>query len=129
MFLHRTGFAWPVVDGEGPEPQSPWLQEDGTFAFDGLLPGEYRVHPYCPAPDVYLKSVRFDGADVAGRAFAVSAGVHVLEVVFSTRAAAVEVTVTSNLDSVAAGSRVVPGHDPVVFIRFPAPGAGVARIR
>jgi len=26
-------------------------------------------------------------------------------------------------------SRVVPGHDPVVFIRFPAPGAGVARIR
>ena len=106
VFLHRTGFAWPVVDGEGPEPQSPWLQEDGTFAFDGLLPGDYRVLPYCPAPNVYLKSARFDGADVPGREFAVSAGAHVLEVVFSTRAGAVDVTVTSNVDAVA-GSRVV----------------------
>jgi len=26
-------------------------------------------------------------------------------------------------------SRVVPGHDPAVFSRFPAPGGGVARIR
>src|SRR5687767_9359501 len=86
VFLHRTGFAWPVVDGEAPEPQSLWLQEDGTFAFDGLLPGDYRVYPYCPAPGVYLKSARFDGADVPGRGFAMSAGAHVLEVVFSTRA-------------------------------------------
>jgi hypothetical protein len=26
-------------------------------------------------------------------------------------------------------SLVVPGHDPAVFTRFPAPGSGVARIR
>jgi len=25
--------------------------------------------------------------------------------------------------------RVVPGHDPAVFVRFPTPGDGVARIR
>jgi glyoxylase-like metal-dependent hydrolase (beta-lactamase superfamily II) len=24
---------------------------------------------------------------------------------------------------------IVPGHDPAVFVRFPKPGAGVARIR
>ena len=106
VFLHRTSFAWPVVEGEGPEPQSPWLQEDGSFAFDGLPPGDYRVHPYCPAPGVYLKSARFDGADVPGREFAVSAGAQVLEVVFSTRVGAVDVTVTSNVEAVA-GSRVV----------------------
>ena len=25
--------------------------------------------------------------------------------------------------------RVVPGHDPAVFARFPEPGDGIARIR
>lgn len=106
LVLHRTAFAWPVFDGEGPEAQSPWLQENGTFAFDGMAPGEYRLHPYCPAPGVYLKEARFDGADVLGRRFVLSAGVHALDVVFSTRAAAVDVTVTSAVEAVA-GSRVV----------------------
>jgi glyoxylase-like metal-dependent hydrolase (beta-lactamase superfamily II) len=27
------------------------------------------------------------------------------------------------------GGRIVPGHDPAVFVRFPTPGAGVARIQ
>jgi len=98
---------WPVFPGEGPEPESPWFQEDGTFAFRHQASGQYRLHTLCPASDVYVKEARLDGADVRGRRFTLEPSrLHVLELVFSRRAGTVEVSVTSSSETVA-GSRVV----------------------
>jgi hypothetical protein len=98
---------WPVFPGEGPEPESPWFEEDGTFAFQHQASGQYRLHTLCPAGDVYVKDARLDGADVRGRRFTLEPSrLHVLELVFSRRAGTVEGSVTSSSETVA-GSRVV----------------------
>ena len=98
---------WPVFPGEGPEPESPWFEEDGTFAFRHQASGQYRLHTLCPAGDVYVKDARLDGADVRGRRFTLEPSTrHVLELVFSKRAGSVDVSVTSSSETVA-GSRVV----------------------
>lgn len=107
VFPLLVSFRWPVFPGEGPEPESPWLQEDGTFAFQQQSPGQYRLHTHCPAGDVYVKEARLDGADVSGRRFTLQPSTrHVLEVVFSRRAGSADVNVTSASETVA-GSRVV----------------------
>ena len=104
--LHVT-YRWPVFTGEGPEPESPWFQEDGTFAFQHQASGQYRLHTLCPAADVYVKDARLDGVDVRGRRFTLEPSTrHVLELVFSRRAGSVDVSVTSSSETVA-GSRVV----------------------
>jgi hypothetical protein len=95
-----------VFVGEGPEPEAPWLQEDGTFAFRLQPPGQYRLVLHCPSPDVYLREARLDGVDVLGRRFELQPStIHVIEAVFSRNAGAVDVAVTSQFGAVV-GSRV-----------------------
>ena len=107
VFPLLVSFRWPVFPGEGPEAESPWLQEDGTFAFQQQSPGQYRLHTMCPAGDVYVKEARLDGADVRGRRFTLEASTrHVLALVFSRRAGSADVSVSSASETVA-GSRVV----------------------
>lgn len=89
------------------EIQQHTLQKDGTFTISDHRPGTYRLSLPCLQRGVYVKDARLDGADALGRDMVLEPGKqHLLDIVLSTKAGAVDVSVTSFVLPVA-GSRVV----------------------
>jgi hypothetical protein len=95
----------PLPGNPGPSAR---VQQDGSFRFDGVVPGEYGFgFPYLD-PRLYIKEVRYGVADVLSRPFVFTGREsHSLEIVVSPRVATLQGTVTDNRSQPVPGARVV----------------------
>jgi hypothetical protein len=102
----------PIVPGNpnfpGFAPQSQ-AANDGTFKFDGMLSGDYRV-VITPPNDYYVKEARFDRSDALNGPIAVAdsrAGTYPFEIVISPNVAQIDGLVTDERLQPLAGVRAV----------------------
>jgi len=83
---------------------------DGSFVVQGVRPGDYAASVFGIPAGFYLRELRYAGADILGKRFAVSASRYgTLDVVLGSGAQQVQGSVTSG------GSRAAPGA-LVVFV-------------
>jgi hypothetical protein len=105
----------PTVDSSfapNLQPAQPIAQKplaDGSFAIDGLTPGEFALGPITGLPQgVYVKEARFNQVDVLGQPLRFSgAGSGALEIVLSSKAGQLDGTVIDAQTRAAAGAQIV----------------------
>jgi 5-hydroxyisourate hydrolase-like protein (transthyretin family) len=92
----------------GNAPPVPTTNPDGTFRFEAVIPGEYRVAMNGLPPEYYLKDARYNGVDVLNQPMQFVAGdTGTLDVVVSSGAVQIEGTVIDDKIQPAAGVSVV----------------------
>jgi hypothetical protein len=116
----------PVMNGGrasigSPEPTAGRLNPDGTFRFENVSPGEYRLQVAGLRPQFFVKAARFGSTDILDVPFQFTGREPAsLEVVVSPNVGSVDGIVTDNRLSAVQGAQVVlipdqARHRPELF--------------
>jgi len=91
-----------------PSPSNVWINPDGTFRIDNVMPGEFRLQLGTLRPAFYIKEARFGTEDILARPFQFSGNESgSLEIILSPNVGSIEGAVTNNRLAPAAGVQVV----------------------
>jgi len=122
LYSGGQGFIYLSPSTNGARPGVPGLRDasakissDGSFRWNNVMPGEYRIRTY-PKSQFFLKQARFGTSDLLKNPLQFTGRESgTLELVFSSNVAAVEGVVTDNRLGPAVGAQVVLVPDAARF--------------